>query len=584
MEPLVGKEIDNYKILSVLGKGGMGIVYKARDKSLDRDVAIKMMDTSLTRDESFLKRFQSEAKALAKLQNPNIVSVFALRESEYGFCIVMEFVEGGTLSDRLREEGRLSVPEAIIIFKQLLSALDHAHKVGIIHRDLKPGNVMLSQENVVKVTDFGLAKIQAASAATVTVGTGGTLFYMSPEQVKGLANVDARGDIYSIGMTLYEALAGRMPFGSEDTDFSIRQAIVQGNIPSPDKLNPSLPREIVKIIQKSIERDPKDRYQTAGEMRQALEEFEQRSRASAVHDNGGAQGVRGGPGGTRSARYRPLIITAVALLAIIAGIVIFRGMESETSYSLSVNTIPGDAAVYVNGESIGRAPVAQYKLKSSTVSVSVRKEGFITRDTSLVVPENQDLAVTMQLVRVPEASTTPVEQPPPAGGTVTTPSHEQPGIVEAAKGTLVLQAKPAGEVYVDGVAKGSAARGLTLEVVAGNREVEFKSARSSPVRRRVSLRAGQHITLACYFERSISVNSVDGTGKHVWGTIMVDGAPTGYTTPKEFALSAGKHTISVSREGFETVDPPSAVTIDPVILEGGQTPPVEPMKFVLRKK
>jgi eukaryotic-like serine/threonine-protein kinase len=579
METLVGKEIDNYHILSVLGKGGMGIVYQARDKSLDRDVAIKMMDAGLTRDESFLKRFQSEAKALARLQNPNIVSVFALRESEYGFCIVMEFVEGGTLSDRLRDHGRLSVAEAIVIFKQLLSALDHAHKVGIIHRDLKPGNVMLSKENVVKVTDFGLAKIQAASAATVTVGTGGTLFYMSPEQVKGLANVDARGDIYSIGMTLYEALAGRVPFGSEDTDFSIRQAIVQGKIPSPEKLNPNLPREIVRIIQKSIERDPKDRYQTAGEMRRALEEFEQRAGAGPGRDNGAAQVIRQPSRG--ASRYRPLIITAVVLAVIIAAVVIFRGMESGPSYSLSVQTVPGDATVFLNGASIGKAPVAKYRLDGGTVAVSVRREGFVTRDTTLVADADHDLMLRVSLQKVPEEPAQPGEKPPSDGPPADDRNRD---VVRVAKGTLVLQAKPAGEVFIDGVARGSAGRSVTVQVDAGDRTVEFRSSRLPSVRRKVSLRAGERRVLSCYFERSISVNSVDAAGKHVWGTITVDDKATGYTTPKEFSLSAGKHTITVSREGYETVGRPATVTLDPVILEGGQSPSVEPMKFELRKK
>ena len=258
MSSLIGRTIDTYEVHSVLGQGGMGIVYLARDTTLDREVALKLMDAGLTRDESFLKRFQSEAKALAKLQNPNIVSIYALRETEEGLCIVMEYVQGNTLADQLREQGTLPIDRTIRIFRQILNAFDHAHSAGIIHRDIKPGNILLTPEDIVKVTDFGLAKIQATNQATMTMGTGGTLYYMSPEQVRGLANVDKRGDIYSLGMTLFETLTGAVPFDSQ-TDFTIRQAIVEGNIPSPDTYLPSLPKGLKQVIMKSIARLPDER-------------------------------------------------------------------------------------------------------------------------------------------------------------------------------------------------------------------------------------------------------------------------------------------------------------------------------------
>ncbi|HTO94464.1 MAG TPA: serine/threonine-protein kinase, partial [Bacteroidota bacterium] len=149
MDPMIGKMIDSYKILEVLGRGGMGVVYRATDTTLDRDVAVKMMDVLIASDPNFLKRFQSEAKALAKLQNPNIVSIFALRQTEYGVCIVMEFVKGRTLADLLKQSVLIPIPRVVHIFKQLLTALDHAHKGGVIHRDIKPGNVMLAEGDVV---------------------------------------------------------------------------------------------------------------------------------------------------------------------------------------------------------------------------------------------------------------------------------------------------------------------------------------------------------------------------------------------------------------------------------------------------
>ncbi len=270
MEPtIIGKVIDNtYRITGILGKGGMGTVYKAHDQMLDKDVAVKTIDPNLAQDREFLRRFQGEARALARLENPNIVNVYALKETDIGFCIVMEFVDGYTLADIMKEQGVLKIEKTLAIFKQLLFAFDFAHRTGIIHRDIKPSNIMLTLDDRVKVTDFGLAKIQQSSAgATVTVGKiMGTIPYMSPEQAKGLGDIDNRSDIYSLGMTLYEALVGRLPFADDMSDLSILQAKVEGNIPPPDKFNPNLPKELVKIVMKAIHKDPAKRYQTAKEM------------------------------------------------------------------------------------------------------------------------------------------------------------------------------------------------------------------------------------------------------------------------------------------------------------------------------
>lgn len=312
---VVGSVIDDYEILSVLGKGGMGVVYKANDMTLEREVALKVMNASLSSDASFLKRFQSEAKALAKLQNPNIVTVHALRETELGFCIVMEFVRGCTLADKIHKTGSLDTETALAVFKPVLNALDHAHKSGIIHRDIKPSNILLTDDGGVKVTDFGLAKIQQGAAATVTVGTGGTLCYMSPEQVRGLANVDARGDIYSTGMTLYETLAGRVPFASSETEFSIMQTIVDGKIAPLGQLNPSLPDGLVKAVMKALSHDPEKRYQSAAEMWSALELFQRV--ADSHRENSPKAAIRQGFVVTRKFMYPVLIIVFVILMGLL---------------------------------------------------------------------------------------------------------------------------------------------------------------------------------------------------------------------------------------------------------------------------
>ena len=207
MDQLIGKEIDNYKILEVIGRGGMGVVFKAMDMSLEKVVALKMIDPFLARDENFLQRFKTEAKALARLESANIVGVHALRETSYGLFMVMEYVKAKTISEWLREKSRFTIVETILIGRQIINAIGHAHKVGVIHRDIKPNNILLGEDKNVKVMDFGLAKVvqEDGTQMTVTHAAAGTLYYMSPEQVKGLKNVDKRSDIYSIGMTCLQA-------------------------------------------------------------------------------------------------------------------------------------------------------------------------------------------------------------------------------------------------------------------------------------------------------------------------------------------------------------------------------------------
>ena len=272
---MLGKVIDSYQIQEVLGKGGMGVVYKAIDTSLDKVVALKVMNPLLVEDERFLGRFKSEAKALGRLHHPHIVSVFALRHVEQHFFIVMEYIEGVNLADRIKGHGPMDWQDALPIIEQTLQAIDYAHRQQIIHRDVKPHNILLSPGGVAKMTDFGLAKIQAVhsdtKALTRTGFTGGTLYYMPPEQLEGLLHVDHRGDIYGLGMTYYELLAGRTPFDKLSSEFAILKAIDAHDFPRLSAFNAAVPEPLVRIVMKAIEREPDDRYQSADEVLKEIE-------------------------------------------------------------------------------------------------------------------------------------------------------------------------------------------------------------------------------------------------------------------------------------------------------------------------
>lgn len=270
----IGKVIDNYRILESLGIGGMGVVFKAINTKLDKLVALKMIAPGLAMNDNFIKRFQKEAKALAKLADPNIVAVYDLRQENDQWYIVMEYVDGPNLIDKIKKEGALNLIDAICIIKQVLSAIGHAHEANIVHRDMKPNNIMLNSDGNVKITDFGLAKDTSISAHSMSIQSGGTLYYMSPEHIKGFSFSDKRSDIYSIGMTFYEMLSGSIPFQNMHSDFEIRETIVRKEFLRPTSFNKNIPKKLEKIVMKAIAKSPDDRYQTAYQMLEDIEEFE----------------------------------------------------------------------------------------------------------------------------------------------------------------------------------------------------------------------------------------------------------------------------------------------------------------------
>ena len=267
---LIGKVVDGYQIEEVLGRGGMGIVYKAVDTSLDRVVALKVMNPLLVANEQFFRRFKAEAKVLGRLKHPNIVGVFTLRHTEDYLFIVMEYVNGGTLMDLILHHEAIPWHNTLPIIQQTLNAVDYAHRQHVIHRDIKPRNILISRSGIAQVTDFGLAKIQDLSAATHALTktgiTGGTLYYMPPEQLAGLTKVDHRGDIYSLGMTYYVMLAGRSPFEKLSSEFVVSKAIDAHDFPALGELDIDIPEPLVQIVMKAVEREPEDRYQSADEM------------------------------------------------------------------------------------------------------------------------------------------------------------------------------------------------------------------------------------------------------------------------------------------------------------------------------
>jgi serine/threonine protein kinase len=259
-----------YQLGEVLGYGGMAEVYKARDVRLERDVAIKLLRSDLARDPSFQARFRREAQSAAALTHPMIVSVYDTGSDEKHDpplpYIVMEYVEGHTLRDVLHLDGRLTQSRALEIMIDVSAALDYSHRAGIVHRDIKPGNVMITHDGSVKVMDFGIARAIAQSTATVTqtAAVMGTAQYLSPEQARG-EKVDARSDLYSAGVVLYELLTGQPPFQGDSPVAVAYQHVREDPIP-PSDLESDLSPDIDAVVMKMLAKNPANRYQNAAEM------------------------------------------------------------------------------------------------------------------------------------------------------------------------------------------------------------------------------------------------------------------------------------------------------------------------------
>jgi serine/threonine protein kinase len=257
-----------YELQSRLGRGGMATVFRGSDRVLGRSVAVKVLASTFAKDGTFVERFRREAQAAAGLNHPNVVAVFDTGSDDGVHYIVMEYVEGRTLADVIREEGALPPTRAAEIAATVCRALSSAHEKGMVHRDVKPGNVLLTSDGGVKVADFGIARVVSGEPLTVTGSVMGTASYLSPEQATG-SKVDRRSDIYSLGCVLYEMLTGRIPFEG-DTPVSIAYKHVEEEPTAPSSVNPAVPSALEAVVKRAMAKSPADRYQSSDEMARDL--------------------------------------------------------------------------------------------------------------------------------------------------------------------------------------------------------------------------------------------------------------------------------------------------------------------------
>ena len=376
MEPVTDQRIfsGRYQITHLIARGGMAIVYRAHDQLLNRSVALKVLYPELSNDPTFVERFRREAQAAANLSHPNIVPVFDWGEERGTYFIVMELIDGVSLAGKLHEVGTVSAIEAVRITAAVASALSYAHRTGVVHRDVKPGNILLTADGQVKVTDFGIA--QAISTHDNLTQAGlvmGTATYFSPEQAEGQA-VDGRSDVYSLGVVLYEMLTGRPPFVG-DSPVAVASMHVRQALTPARSINPTIPSDLDAIVTKALAKRLPERYPTADDLRSDLLRYAQgepimprgrggyvddatRSVAAVTGERTQAVPVMSGPRTDVRARRRgvnPLWYAAAAIIVIVAAVGGYLALQPTTvsrmpnvvgdTITSATSTITGDGLV-----------------------------------------------------------------------------------------------------------------------------------------------------------------------------------------------------------------------------------------------
>ena len=432
-----------YEILREVGRGSMGVVYEARDPRIDRVVALKVLRPDRVSTDTFVKRFLKEAKVIGRLSHPHIVTIHDVGEDQGNIYIAMEFLEGSSFSDVIRER-RLSIREIVDFGVQIAETLDYAHRKGVVHRDIKPSNIIVQQDGWSKVTDFGIAHLDDASG-TLQTQTGeimGTPAYMSPEQVLGKP-VDGRSDLFSLGVILYELCTGVRPFGGEGKNLpTVFNEIIQAAPPEPDPAQ-GIPQELSGVIMKALRKEPSERFQTGKEMADALKAALP-GKVSAAETVAPVIPVPAEQAKKKSRIVPLLVVMAVAVLLGGVGAAWYQGW-------LTLSSLP-----FLKGGGTTVASRTEPPPPSGEKAEPVQAEPVLAPESSSRGPE-----------KPPEEKTEEVTPPPAEPGA----GLEKTEPVRAKASLRILSNPPGARVFVDGAPKGTTP--LTLPVSLGVHRVRL---------------------------------------------------------------------------------------------------------------
>jgi serine/threonine-protein kinase len=424
--------VGEYRIVDFLGAGGMGEVYRAMHQKIGRIAAVKVL-TQATQSSGFVERFFNEARIQASLQHPNVATLYDFCEVAGQPCIIMEYVDGQTISERISAyRAPLPLSETVYVFEKVCEAIDYIHRHGVIHRDIKSNNIKISSQGQVKLLDFGIAKGQTSQQLTQVGSVIGTLQYLAPELVRG-GTADARGDIWALGVLLYEMVTGRTPFDA-DTVGDLCDRIGRVQYTPPAQLNPSVPREVVAIIARCLRKNPAERYSSAGQLL-----ADARRLAGVVSKPGVSPTVSEAAEEYAEAKQAgpsrlPLLVgaAAVAVVLVVVGIVALAFLTSSagedvananaaanavantTNTALGLKSAPAPAAsrdaservvevmvtdgkadVYRGAEKVGTTPYAVRGRLGERVSLTLRREGYADEPVDFVVGEKKAFMYTL---------------------------------------------------------------------------------------------------------------------------------------------------------------------------------------------
>ncbi|MCK5620418.1 MAG: serine/threonine protein kinase, partial [Candidatus Krumholzibacteria bacterium] len=560
-------DFKNFKVIQTVASGGSAVLFKAVQTSLDRVVAIKRLHQHLTDDENFTRRFILEAKAAASLDHENIVHVIDFGHEADCYQIVMEYVEGESLSDILERWRPIKHDLALAIVRQICLGLEHAHAKGIVHRDIKPGNVLLTQFGRVKITDFGLAKLtQSNTSHTAANSILGTPLYMSPEQAFG-ESVDHRSDLFSLGTVLYELLTGKQPFASENY-MGVIQNIINKEIPSIRDHNMEIPYEIEAIVDKALSRSRENRFQTAREFRETIDDYlghERLSQATAdlkvLLEKPTTTRVLSSSG-IRKPRRRKSTANGVVALVVFALIAAGSAAVIYDPTLLDRFRQPGGSGTATGGPLQQQAATTSGSFDfdlsdlieddtvaaaDSTPEASIQAPSVDTDATEATAParSNENIARAF----------TPDQTPPKQ---VVEEKHTEPAKQRVKIGYFKIEARPSAEIYIDNVYKGDTPPAMSLELTAGDHKVECRHPRYETYTEVLRIINGElsrrNVTLR-KLKGGISFATQEGA------EVYIDGRLVGVTPiRKPLELDAGPHMVTLKKAGFFTWS--SEVTVE----------------------
>ncbi len=581
---LVGTRVGPYEIKRSIARGGMGVVFEALDTKLDKVVALKMMSPALVQDPSFRQRFEQEARTLARLEDPHFVRVNALIDEGPNTFIVMEYVDGVTLAQHIQKRGSLAGKDAITVGAQILQALSKAHRQGIVHRDLKPSNIMLTKNYegrlLVKVLDFGIAKnIQPDGQQTRTVGAVGTLFYMSPEQARGLRTIDHRTDLYSLGVTLYESLSGALPFDTGVDEYTVRRQIVEGHVIPIRKRLPNVDAALAQVLDRALSTDPAERFEDAEAMRQALMDARAQTQRSASVPPAVAQPASQHTPLAAAPKRKaiPLFAGVVAVVLLLATAVLLYNQfvsppvtpgaaevqpiaEAENPANLGVQLAADSTANNDDfaPDTSGNADEASLAPATTPAEQEEVEQPIVdNRPTTLAAgnaTQASDTGDTSALLAAadPELTVPPVSREPEESVEESSIVVQQP----VQMGELSVRALPGGRIFIDDVLQESFIHRGELE--AGTHNVRIENARLGMWSCTVQVNPDLVETINVNFETGaapvVAAEDVDTGAAILDLPILIDGNPTSRTTPEKVQMLTGLRRVEVRTDTYELVE------------------------------